>query len=62
MVGIKHFVIYMEKAVIELYMNRIYKARMTAIRAKSQWAKDYWNEVANDLEKKLKVIDIYSRM
>jgi hypothetical protein len=52
----------MEKAVIELYMNRIYKARMTAIHAKSQWAKDYWNEVANDLEKKLKVIDIYSRM
>lgn len=47
---------------IELYMKRIYKARMTAIHAKSQWAKDYWNEVANDLEEKLKVIDIYSRV
>lgn len=38
---------------IQLMMKRIYKARMTAIRAQSQWAKDYWNEVANKLEKKL---------
>ena len=42
---------------IELTMKRIYKARMTAIRAQSQWAKDYWNEVANKLEEKLPGIE-----
>lgn len=47
---------------IQLTMKRIYKARMTAIHAKSDWAKDYWNKVANDLEDKLKIIDIYSRV
>lgn len=47
---------------IQLMMNRIYKARKTAVNAKSQWAKDYWNKVADDLEDKLKIIDIYSRV
>lgn len=40
---------------LELTMKRIYKARMTAIRAKSQWAKDYWNEVANELETQMRL-------
>lgn len=35
-------------------MNRIHKARMTAIRANNQWFKDYWNDVADKLEEKLR--------
>lgn len=49
-VGFVHFVKLIEVEMLELTTKRIYKARMTAIRAKSQWAKDYWNEVANELE------------
>lgn len=47
---------------IQLTMKRIYKARRTAIHAKSDWAKEYWNKVADDLEDKLKIVDIYSRV
>lgn len=39
---------------IQLMMKRIYNARMTAIRAQNQSFKDYWNAVADDLEKKLR--------
>ena len=34
-------------------MNRIYNARMSAIRAKNTWLKNYWHDVADKLESKL---------
>lgn len=39
---------------IRLTMNRIYNARMAAIRASNQWFKDYWHGIADHFEKELK--------
>ena len=38
-------------------MTRIRAARLAAIRAKNQWFKNYWNEVADTLEVKLVAYD-----
>lgn len=40
---------------VYLTMKRIYNARMTAVRAKNQSFKDYWNHVADRLEEKLRL-------
>lgn len=39
---------------IQLTMYRIYSARMAAIRATNPWFKEYWHDVANHFEAKLK--------
>lgn len=38
---------------IVIQMRRVYKARMTAVNAKSDWAREYWHSVADELEKTL---------
>ena len=42
---------------LQLYMMRIAKAKRAAIRAKSDWAKEYWTGVAIHLEQKLPIFD-----
>lgn len=37
---------------VNLAIRRIEKAKIAAMTAKNQWFKDYWNEVANELERK----------
>jgi hypothetical protein len=39
-----------------LEMIRIYNARITAVRANNPWFKNYWNEVADKLENKLRTL------
>lgn len=39
---------------VNLTIRRIEKARITAMRARNQSFKDYWNDVADKLELKLK--------
>lgn len=40
--------------VVNMTIKRIENARIAAVIAKSQWFKDYWNDVANKLEHKLR--------
>lgn len=38
---------------LELYMNRIAKAKRASLLAQSAWAEEYWLNVSIELEKKL---------